>query len=578
MELAKIGSSHKEARLYLFTFLLAIGLRALFLVYIDTPVLFYKYPFFAQKLAAGQSIGERIVDVSPFYLYLLTVFAKLFAMDWHLLKILQAGIGAVNCLLVLRLGILVFGRDVGFAASLICAAYGNLIILETTLEPTVFVLLFTLLCVIFLYRSTVESISYRHVWLGGAFAGLAIISKPNSLLILAPAALWLLFFAPIELKYRKKILAVSMFSAVAMLVVLPVTIRNHILFHEFILVTADAGKVFYHGNGKGASALEGTALADEGFAEEGAEEPDAAHTLYRRTARRLSGKPLTPGQSSKFWVRKTLEDIGGDIQAYAVRQIKKLFYFFNDYEMHYIASAYQEYKRSLSFPLIRYGIISALGLAGMVLSLADFKRLFLVYAMIGLYLAAGLLFLVQSRYRIPAVPYLSLFAGAAVLRTREALSKRDWKRAGAAVFLIGMFFACGHFVYRTEIVRIDRWQTATKSLYQMEALPLYQHHAYPEALVKVEQCLALEENFAPAYNLRGKIHALMGDNDAARKDFMHVIRRSPNMAEGYKNAGFLYLIQGKTQQAGAYLLKAQSLSPNDLKVKEALRDLAAGSE
>ena len=60
--LSKNGTSHQDYRLYLFTFLLATSLRVVFLVYIDEPILFYKYPFFAEKLAAGEDIGERIAD------------------------------------------------------------------------------------------------------------------------------------------------------------------------------------------------------------------------------------------------------------------------------------------------------------------------------------------------------------------------------------------------------------------------------------------------------------------------------------------------------------------------------------
>ena len=548
-------------------------LRVVFLAFIDEPALFYKYPFFAEKIAAGESIGERIVDLSPFYLYLLVLLKKFFNINWQVLKVFQSGIGVLNCLLVFRLGTLVFRKEVGFLASIICAAYGNLIILETTLEPTVFVLLFNLLCIIFLYRSTMDAFSYRYVLLSGVFAGLSIISKPNFLLMLIPAVLWFLFLAPSADAYRKKMTAAFMFSAMAMLVVFPVTIRNHLLVNEFILVTADAGKVFYHGNGKGASALEGIALPDEGFSEEGITEPDYAHVLYRKTASAMSGKALSPSESSKFWVRKTLEGIRSDYKAYTVRQIKKLFYFFNDYEMHYIASAYKEYKDSLNFPFIRYGIIAAIGLAGMLLLIYDFRRLFLIYGMIFLYLLSGLMFLVQSRYRLPAVPYLSLFAAGAIYRLWESLAKKDLKPAGFTVFLIGLFFVCGHFIYRSEIVQMDRWQTATKKLYQMEALPLYENRAYSEAVVKLDQCIALAPEFSPAYNLRGKTRAIMGDYDTALSDFKQVISLSPNMGEGYKNIGYLYLLRGDQKSAKPYLLKAHTLLPKDKKIKKSLNDM-----
>jgi tetratricopeptide (TPR) repeat protein len=209
----------------------------------------------------------------------------------------------------------------------------------------------------------------------------------------------------------------------------------------------------------------------------------------------------------------------------------------------------------------------------MLLSIKNFKRLFLIYGMVFLYLLSGLMLLVQSRYRIPAAPYLCLFAAAAVYKIREMIAARQFRSAGFAAVLIGLFFVSGNFIYRSEIERIDRWQRATKKFYQMEALPLYGKKAYSDALVKLDQCLALEKDFTPAYNLRGKVHAHMGNYDAGLKDFMQVIRLSPNLGEGYKNIGFLYLLKGEKKNAKPYLLKAQTLLPENKKIEKALNDM-----
>ncbi len=54
---------------------------------------------------------------------------------------------------------------------------------------------------------------------------------------------------------------------------MPVTIRNYVKLNDFVLVTADAGKVFFHGNSNGASPLEGINLPDNIFIEEKALSP-----------------------------------------------------------------------------------------------------------------------------------------------------------------------------------------------------------------------------------------------------------------------------------------------------------------
>ncbi|RJQ57208.1 MAG: hypothetical protein C4530_13100 [Desulfobacteraceae bacterium] len=562
--------------LYLTVFLLAVLLRSLFLIFIDTPILFYKYPFFAERLASGADIGDRLVDLSPFYLYLLAFLRRFFGIDWHDLKVLQGLIGAFNCLLILKLGTLVFnkkGRAIGFLAAFLYAAYGNLIVLETTLEPEIYVLLFNLLCILSLHSAGERFFSFRHILFSGIFAGLSIITKANSLLILPLGILWLLFSSSSVRPFSRRVSAACLFAGSALLIVFSVTARNYVKLNDIVLVTADAGKVFYHGNGKGASALEGTGLPDEGFAEEGAAEPDYAHVLFRKTANWLSGKALSPSEASKFWFQKTLEDIRSDFNAYAIRQMKKLFYFFNDYEMHDVASAYLEYKRVLSLPAFRFGIISALGLTGMLFSLKGFRHLFLIYGMVCLYIFSGLLFLMQSRYRTPAVPYLCLFAGAAVFKLREFLIAKKLKTAALSILLVCFFWVLGNWIYRGEIVRTDRWQTATRIYYQMEALPLFKRGHYGKAVVNLDRCLALEPNFAPAYNLRGKILAVTGDYGSSERDFKQVIRLSPDMAEGFKNIGFLYLLKGDRTKAAENLSKAAALAPGDLKVQKAINEL-----
>lgn len=569
--------SSQDYKTYLIVFLIAIGARIFFLVCIAEPALFYKYPFFAEKLARGADIGERLIDLSPFYLYCLTFLKKVFGVDWTFVKFIHSFVGALNCLLLYVVGSRAFRKEIGFLAALIFSVYGNLIILESTLEPTVFILLFNLLILYFLLRMR-EDLDFQGprcvpLLIAGLFAGLSIITKPNSLLFLPLGAVWLLFCVDRTLAFQKRLSSGLLFCGAALLIVMPITVRNYVKFHEFILVTGDGGKVFFHGNGAGATALEGTGLPDEGFVEESAEEPDYAHVLYRKTAARLSGEKLSPSESSSFWVRRALSDILSDPVSYMKLEVKKLFYFFNDYEMHYIAFAYKEYKSSLSFPFVRYGIIASLGLLGMVLALRDFKKHALVYGAVFVYLLSGMLFLVQSRYRTPAVPYLCLFAAYSVYTLREMVVARRFKRAALALVIVGIFFILTHFVYRVEIIGVDRWQQATKIHYQMGARPLFEKGKYQETISELNRCLAIAPDFSPAHNLRGKSLSLLGKHEEALVSFKRVISMSPNLPEGYKNAGFLYLLLGNRQAARDYLSKALTLAPHDIKVREALAKL-----
>jgi 4-amino-4-deoxy-L-arabinose transferase-like glycosyltransferase len=570
-------TSGQDYTLYALVFLVAIGARAFFLIWIDEPILFFKYPFFADKLCQGKDIGERLVDLSPFYLYFLTFFKKIFGIDWATAKLIQSFVGAFNALLVLALAKRLFNKTTGLLAGLIYALYGNVIILESTLEPTVFVVLFNLLSVYFLVLAKNDSRRLSQtaslIVAGGLFTGLSIITKPNFLLFLPLGVSWLLFSPTGTLNFHKRLAWAFIFCASALVVVTPVTIRNYVKLSDFVLVTADAGKVFYHGNSKAATAMDRATLPAIELSVEGSDEPDFAHVLFRKAAGKLTGKAISPSESSRFWIEQTFSDIYDDPPKYIRRILKKFVFFFTDYEVHYIASAYTEYKKSLSFPFIRYCIIVSFGILGMLLALKRFRQLFLVYGVIGVYLSACLLFLVQSRYRTPAVPYLCLFAGSAICGLKEMIKDRRFKALLLSLSACAAFFSLSHFAFKSEIANQDRWQEATKKHYEMRARLLYNQGRYGETIPELNRCLSIVPNFIPGLNLRGRVYAMLSQYEKAETDFKRVISLRPRASEGYRNIGFIYLLRGETDKARRHLRKALALTPHDKKVQKALEDL-----
>lgn len=572
MAFAPTGSEKQTRQAVLAVFLLALACRIFFLLWIDEPILFYKYPFFAEKLAAGQNIGERIVDLSPFYLYFTTVFAAVFGSHWEVLKGVQALLGAVVAAGVAGVGMRWINRPAGVVAGLIYAVYGNAIVLESTLEPTVFVLLFNLAAVFFLMEADVApaGVRWRRAAAAGVFSGLSIVTKPSFLLFLPLGAVWLFFRGRRPPSWRVRVGAPLLFGLAAFLVVAPVTVRNHVRLGDRVLVTADAGKVFYHGNAKGATALEWTGLPDEGLRSEGAGETDFAHVLFRETARSITGLPLSPSEASRFWFRRAWSDIREDPARYARLLLEKAVFFFNDYEMHFIASAYVEYRESRRYPFLRFGVLSALGLTGMLLGLRRLWKWFPLCAPIAVYFCSALVFIVQSRYRLPAVPYLCLFSGYALWCLREWWRRRErGKWAGSAAVVL-LFFAFGTLPLRQSVAAAERWQTATRLHYQMRAQPMFEQGDYTSAVVHLDACLALVPDFVPAYNLRGKTFALMGENAKAEADFRRVIALRPQSPQGYKNLGFLYLVLQEPDRAAQLLRRAEAVSPGDPAVRSAL--------
>jgi tetratricopeptide (TPR) repeat protein len=559
-------------------FLFALAIRVVFLAGGADPVMFGKYPYFAEKLVNGQDLGERVLDMSPGYLYFSAFFFRIAGNDWGLLRGLQSAAGAMVGVLILLSGSRRFNPGAGLMAALLYAGCGTIVIHEATLEPVILILLFNLLTIMALDTVGGDRVDPdrpdRWAIVGcGLLAGVSLVIKADFLLFLPAGLLWLA--GPLQGRRPLNIFRPVLFVTAALAVVSPVTIRNYIKFNDFVLLTADAGKVFYHGNGKGATALNWTGLADEGFREEGAPEPDYAHVLFRRSAEAMTGRPLKPSQASRFWINQAMRDMLAEPAVAAKRLWEKLCFFFNDYELTYIATTYKELQFTRARPFVRFGWIAAFSLVGMILAADRFRRLWLIYAMVGVGLVSCLLFITQSRYRAPVLPYLCLFAGYALDRIGRWLMQKQIKPAalaltGVVVLAMGSFFA-----FKQSIAVIDRWQTATKIHYQLEGLPFFAAGKYVQALDAVDRCLALEPDFAPAHNLKGKVLAVLGRFDEARQAFRAAIRLSPSVPAGYENLGLLYLLQGDTAQALSWLKHAAEKGSYNPKVDRAIADLEA---
>src|SRR5262249_25308262 len=88
---------------------------------------------------------------------------------------------------------------------------------------------------------------------------------------------------------------------------------------------------------------------------------------------------------------------------------------------------------------LHMGAIAPLAAIGIVVTAFDWRRLWVLHALLLSYAASVLLFFVTARYRYPLLPILILFAGAAIAHAwRQSLAQRRFRtvrialRAGVA--------------------------------------------------------------------------------------------------------------------------------------------------
>jgi len=102
------------------------------------------------------------------------------------------------------------------------------------------------------------------------------------------------------------------------------------------------------------------------------------------------------------------------------------------------------------------------------------------------------------------------------------------------------------------------------------------HHAKREfdlAIADYDRAIALNPEFAEAYNYRGKAYFQKGDHDAAMPDLDRAIALNPEYAGAYANRGLVLGWEGKKERAAADFREVLALRPGDPVATEGLQRL-----
>jgi tetratricopeptide (TPR) repeat protein len=547
-------------------FTVSILIKSTVYILINDSVIFNKYPYFAEKASLGTDIGERILDLSPFYLYLVKIFFQIFGPNWNLLVALQIVTGSINCVAIGVIGSKIFNPAIGILSAIIIMLYGNMTLIEFVMEPEALLLFLNSLAILALLWAGEETARQQRIagWLlSGTLIGLAAATKANALLILPGAAAWI-WLSTKTLRLR----SLTLLLLGAVLTIAPVTIRNYLLFNDFVLLTADGGKVFFHGNGPGATGMERADLPDQGFIEEGQEEPDYAHVLFRQKAREEAHASLKPSECSSYWVSQATKYMLAHPETSLAKLSKKFIFFWNNYEVHDLDTTYKSYKTINRWPFLTAGIIAALGLLGMIVPAGLDRKAFLLYWMVFIYLVSVIVFFSASRYRLPAFSFLSIFAARFLYQLFVFVKNKNVIKLTIALILLSMSLAFACLPFKGEIRKFDRWQEISRIDYSLGGRLLFKAGKYPEAARKFEKVVAATPDFAPAVNYLGKSYAILGQYDKAAACFQRVILLSPNADDGYINAGLLFELRGDKKEAARYFAKALVLNPKNAKARE----------
>jgi 4-amino-4-deoxy-L-arabinose transferase-like glycosyltransferase len=353
----------------------------------------------------GELAGRPAAFWPPLYPLFLAAVYSIFGYHLLVARLVQALLGAGAVVAVYAAARTVLGRPIARLAGLGGALYPYLVYFGNWLISEALYLLLLALALWVMARQQRRSSQRGLAGLGVLF-GLAILAKPAAIFMLPLVVCWALV-APPDAPLPARLGRASLVLLVTALVVSPWTVRNYRAFDAFIPVSTNGGYTFYGANN--AQAFGGHR---EGFPPPlpGLSDPEAQDEYYRRGLEWIAEHPA-------------------DFARLALSKLARLFSPLS------VASWETDYPLPTALDcLVRglYGAFLITAFGGALLGLRRWRALFPFYIPILSVLASAVVFYGDTRYTLPMVPSLLIFAALAVSSASERLRLPEVGNALAA--------------------------------------------------------------------------------------------------------------------------------------------------
>ncbi|MFQ5849007.1 MAG: tetratricopeptide repeat protein [Candidatus Binatia bacterium] len=537
-------------------FVFAFSVRLLYLFQIQAVPLFYhlaadgrQYDEWAQRIAAGDWLGQGVFYQAPLYPYFLGLLQSIVGHDLWSIRVAQIILGAASCSLLYLVGRRFFSREAGIAAGLILSLYAPALFFDGLIQKAVLDLFLITLLLLLLGRAK-GGAHWSHWAAIGAVLALLGLSRENALIWLFAPPLWIWLHFSAERPWRR-LAWVTIFLLGFTLALLPVGLRNLKVGGEFKLTTSQLGTNFFIGNNP---AADGTYLPLRG----GHSDPQFERQDATELAEQALGRSLSPGEVSSYWLQRSWDYIRSQPIDWLWLMGRKWLILWNvreieDADDFYLYQRWSWLLRVLGW-VSHFGILAPLAAVGIVMTSRQWRQLWLLYLLIGTLAFSVALFYVFGRYRFPLVPLLAIFAAAGVVEGFALF--REWKvRRGlacAAVLLLAV-----------AVVHLPLIGNAAPSAagYNNLGNALAKQGSIDQAVEAYQQALQVEPRYAPAHYNLGNLFARQGKLNEAMHHYQEAVRILPDFAEAHNNLGNVLAKRDELEEAIQHFRRALELSP-----------------
>lgn len=468
------------------------------------------YNAWARRIAAGDIAGGTTAYwASPFYAYLIAIFRAVSEPSATMLvRLLQIVLGAVTCVLVYQIGAERFGRRAGIIGAVMLSFYSFSIYMDSELLKNSLAA-FTLTSSLAIVGSRRKEF-FQWTFVAGVLLGITVINMPGVLLLTPAIMLYLLFGTK---TFKLRILCAGSLCVGMTLVISPVTIRNWVVERDLVMTTYSGGVAFFISNNISSDGSINSLVSDTAFTYDVSKE----ESTTRATAEAAVGRPLKSSEISAWWLERGKKHLREYPLPALGLFLKKNALFWNWYEVPDNIDFYyiKEWSRLLSMPLVSFGAIAPLALFGLIMALRTRKKEYICdAAVIVSFMLSVTLFMVFSRYRLPLVPLLCVYAGQGVNTVLERLRGPLKSNMPWLVALILLAIACNVTIIRsstshTRVMLADVYKNREKF---NEAVDIYRTviTGYPE-----KYDVQLRLRYAYSLEMSGRLNEAIAQYETA---------------------------------------------------------------
>ncbi len=507
----------------------------------------------------------------PGYPFFLALVYYLCGSSYLAPRLVQMGLGLLNCVLAYFLGKALFGRATGLISAAFMSFYWVFIYFEGELLAPVLLVTLALLLIHVLHLWYRRPTLWRALS-GGVLLGVSALVRPNILIFLPAALGWSWWVAHRRHNVRHIGMTLSAFLVGALMAIAPATIRNYIVAHDLVIITSNAGLNLYIANNEQSDGVSPKIPV----LKKAVNMDNWTNFDYSDIVRKvglLQGKKMRPSEVSSYFTKKaidyTIKHPGRTLRLLAT----KAALFWGPVEV----SCNEEisYER-LNSPTLRhipgFPMALSLGIVGIMLLFLGNKEgrkedvVILILLFIVTYFISYLPFVATARYRVPIIPFLFLFGAYGLYRIFHLLTSRNLYGFGFWVIICILLYILAGMPIASYRPDLPRWHFSRACAFRCAK-------RLDMAIKECREAIRLNPDFAKAYIELGNDLFALGKIDEAIDRYSQALYIRRDYATAHNNLGVALAKQGKVGEAIRHYTQALRLKPDSPETHTELANL-----